>query len=235
VRKLGEQCAAEFIGVFVFVFIGAGAVILSSASGAGMLGVALATGLTMGVAVSALGHVSGGHFNPAVTVGAWVTGKIESGRAGLYILVQLLASVAAATLLRITLPKRIWQPTSLGATLLNPAAKSVGFTAPKGLLLEAVLTFFLVIVVFGTAIDGKSTFAGIAGLAIGLTIAIDVLFGGPLTGAAMNPSRAFGPELVQNDWANAWVWYVGPLFGGAVAALVYNFLYLGRSAEGAST
>ncbi len=88
---------------------------------------------------------------------------------------------------------------------------------------------------FGTAIDGKSTFAGIAGLAIGLTITIDVLFGGPLTGAAMNPSRAFGPDLVQNDWANWWVWWVGPLFGGAVAALVYNFLYLGRTTESAST
>jgi MIP family channel proteins len=238
VRKLGEQCAAEFLGVFVFVFVGAGAAILSTASGAGMLGVALATGLTMGVAISALGHISGGHFNPAVTVGAWVTGKVESPRAGLYILVQLLASAAAATLLRITLPKRIWEPTSLGATLLNPAAKSVGFTAPKGLLLEAAMTFFLVLVVFGTAIDDRGAFKAIAGLGIGLAITADILIGGILTGASMNPARSFGPALLSWNWSNFWIYILGPLAGAVIAAEVYWFFFLrsreeeGRESEG---
>lgn len=229
-RKLGEQLAAEFIGVFVFVFIGAGAAILSTASGAGMVGIALATGLALGVAISALGHISGGHLNPAVTVGAWVTGKIESGRAGLYIVVQLLASAAAATLLRVTLPKRIWEPSSLGATLLNPAAKSVGFTAPKGLLLEAAMTFFLVLVVFGTAIDDRGAFKAIAGLGIGLAVTADILVGGILTGASMNPARSFGPALLSWNWANFWIYILGPLAGAVIAAEVYWFFFL-RSRE----
>jgi glycerol uptake facilitator-like aquaporin len=92
--------------------------------------------------------------------------------------------------------------------------------------MEAVLTFFLVFVVFATAADPRGTFKSIAGLAIGLTITMDILAGGPLTGAAMNPARAFGPELIQNAWTNAWVWYAGPLVGAAVAALAYEFLYL---------
>ena len=93
-------------------------------------------------------------------------------------------------------------------------------------MIEAILTFFLVWVVFATAADPRGSFTSIAGLAIGLTITLDILFGGPLTGAAMNPSRAFGPELVDGDWADAWVWYLGPLLGGAVAALAYERLYL---------
>ena len=105
-----------------------------------------------------------------------------------------------------------------------------GVDASSAFLLEAVLTFCLVLVVFGAAVDTRGPFNSVAGLAIGLTISIDVLFGGPFTGAAMNPSRAFGPQLVGDHWSNGWVWYVGPLLGGAVAALTYTLLYL-RPAE----
>ena len=101
-----------------------------------------------------------------------------------------------------------------------------GITSTEAVVLEAILTFFLVWVVFATAADARGTFTSIAGLGIGLTITMDIFAGGPLTGAAMNPSRAFGPQLVGGHWANAWVWYVGPLAGGALAALLYEWLYL---------
>jgi glycerol uptake facilitator-like aquaporin len=111
---------------------------------------------------------------------------------------------------------------------LGVPALGHGVDATSGMLLEAIFTFLLVFVVFGAAVDSRGPFNAVAGLAIGLTIAIDVLFGGPFTGAAMNPSRAFGPQLVGNHWANGWVWYVGPLLGGAIAAGLYSFLYLNR-------
>ena len=109
----------------------------------------------------------------------------------------------------------------LGAPALTPQV-----SAGQGLVIEAVLTFFLVWVVFATAADPNGSFGKIAGLAIGFTISLDILMAGPLTGAMMNPARAFGPMLVQNVWGHFWVWYVGPLAGGAIAALLYELLYL---------
>ena len=226
-----RKLLAEFIGAGTLTFIGCGSIVVAAGiHDTSLIGVAVANGLAIGVMVCAMGYISGAHFNPAITFGALLTGRMERRLAVPYWVAQLSGAVVAASLVKVLLPRAATNAVHLGAPALGG-----GVDAFSGACLEAIFTFFLVWVVFGTAIDGKSTFAGIAGLAIGLTIAIDVLFGGPLTGAAMNPSRAFGPELVQNDWTNAWVWYVGPLFGGAVAALVYNFLYLGRSAEGAST
>jgi MIP family channel proteins len=183
--------------------------------------------------ISALGHISGGHFNPAVTVGAWVTGKIDTLRAPLYIVVQLAGAAAGAGLLRLTLSKKIWEPGSLGATAISSGAKAAGFTTPKGLLLEAVLTFALVLVVFATAIDERGTFKAIAGFGIGLIVTADVLVGGQLTGASMNPARSFGPALVAWKWADFWIYILGPLAGAVIAAEVYWFLFL-RPREGDS-
>ena len=139
----------------------------------------------------------------------------------MYWVVQLTAAVAAAALLHwfFTMSER--NAVQLGAPLLGS-----GITQWQGLVIEIVLTFFLVWVVFATAADPGGTFKSIAGLAIGLTITLDILMGGPLTGAAMNPARAFGPELIQNDWTNAWIYYAGPAIGGVVAAASYEWLYL---------
>jgi aquaporin TIP len=226
VRPLGEQLGAEFVGTFLFVFIGAGAATIAALTGAGTLPVAVATGLALGIMVSTMGHISGGHFNPAVTVGAWVTGKVDSLRAPLYIVAQLAGAAAGAGLLRLTLPKRIWEPGSLGATFINPQAKAFGFTAPKALLLEAVMTFALVLVVFGTAIDERGAFKIIAGFGIGLIVTADILLGGILTGASMNVARSFGPALVIWKWTDFWVYILGPLAGAVIAAEVYWFLFL---------
>jgi MIP family channel proteins len=226
VRPLHEQLAAEFIGTFVFVFVAAGAATIAALTGAGTLPVAVATGLILAIMISAMGHISGGHFNPAVTVGAWVTGKIDTLRAPLYIVAQLAGAAAGAGLLRLTLSKKIWQPGNLGATLINPQAKAFGFSTPKALLLEAVMTFALVLVVFATAIDERGTFKAIAGFGIGLVVTADALLGGILTGASMNPARSFGPALVIWKWTDFWIYILGPLAGAVIAAEVYWFFFL---------
>jgi glycerol uptake facilitator-like aquaporin len=112
------------------------------------------------------------------------------------------------------------------AVKLGVPAVGGGVNAGAAFGLEAIFTFFLAWVVFASAVDPRGTFKSIAGLAIGLTITIDILFGGPFTGAAMNPARAFGPQLVGSHWANGWVWYAGPALGATVAAVAYEFLYL---------
>lgn len=227
---------AEFVGTFTLVFVGAGSIltvgklfgpVISAPqaadvySGLTLVGVALAHGLAIGVMVSAMGHISGGHFNPAVTLGFVLTRRIAPSLAVVYWSVQFAAAAVAAALLRWLYAEPARKAAKLGAPVLGG-----GVSHWQGLVIEMVLTFFLVWVVFATAADPGGAFKSIAGLAIGFTITLDILMGGPLTGAAMNPARAFGPELIQRQWSDAWVWYVGPFVGGALAALAYEWLYL---------
>ena len=207
---------AEFVGTFALIFVGAGAVIYGD-----LVGIALANGLVIAVMVSAVGLISGGFFNPAITIAVAVTRRIAPTLAGVYLVVQLGAAALAALLLKWVLPHIAASNSHLGVPRLG-----TGVSAGKGVTIEAVLTFFLVWVVFATAIDPRGTFKQIAGLAIGLTITLDALMGLGLTGAAMNPARAFGPQLAGNHWSHFWVWYVGPIAGGAIAALIYEGLYL---------
>jgi aquaporin TIP len=211
-----RRCVAEFIGAFTLIFVAVSATLVA---GNDIVAVAFANGLVIAVMVSAVGHISGGHFNPAITIGFVITRRIAPVLAGLYILAQLLGATAGALLVRAVFPDGI--DTALGVPQLSDR-----LTVGQGVLVEGILTFFLVWVVFATAVDPRGTFKSIAGLAIGLTITLDVLAGGPLTGAAMNPARAFGPELVDGMWDDGWIYYVGPIVGGAVAALAYELLYL---------
>jgi aquaporin TIP len=213
-----RRSVAEFVGAFALTFVGAGAIM---ASGGDLLAVAGAHGLILAIMVTALGHISGAHFNPAVTFGFLVTRKIAPVLAGAYWLSQFVGATIAALLLKWIFPTDVVDGAKLGAPVLNDR---IGVGA--GLMLEVVMTFFLVWVVFATAADPRGAFTSIAGFAIGLTVGADILLGGPLTGAAMNPSRAFGPELVQNAWSDGWIWYLGPLIGAGVAALAYDLLYL---------
>jgi aquaporin TIP len=227
---------AEFVGTFALIFVGAGSILalttqfepaINSPQAQGVYGgltlvaVALAHGLVIAVMASAVGHISGGHFNPAVTLGFLVTRRIAPTLALVYWSVQFLGATAAAGLLRWLFSEHTRQLTNLGSPGLGG-----GVDHWQALVIELVLTFFLVWVIFATAVDPGGAFKSIAGLAIGLTITLDVLMGGPLTGAAMNPARAFGPELIARHWNDAWVWYVGPFVGGAIAALAYEWLYL---------
>jgi MIP family channel proteins len=217
-----RRAAAEFVGTFALIFVGAGSILTAGAvRDPTIVGVALSHGLTIAVMVSAVGHISGGHFNPAVTLGFLVTRRMEPVLAVVYWVTQLAAAVAGALLLWWIFPGNVVDAGKLGAPVLNSAIGSW-----EGVVLEGILTFFLVWVIFATAADPRGTFKSIAGLAIGLTISLDILIGGPLTGAAMNPARAFGPELVHNIWSDAWIWYAGPLVGGAAGALAYEWLYL---------
>jgi aquaporin Z len=213
----GRRAAAEFVGTFTLVFVGIGAIAVADG---GLTGVAFAHGLAIGVMASAVGHISGAHFNPAVTFGFLVTRRIQPALGAVYMATQMLAAIAAALLVRWLLP------TGGDAVAAGTPAVGTGVGALEATVLEAILTFFLVWVIFATAVDPRGTFKSIAGLAIGLTITLDILAAGPLTGAAMNPARAFGPELASSTWSDAWVWYVGPLIGGALAALAYEWLYL---------
>ncbi|HYS72951.1 MAG TPA: MIP family channel protein [Thermoplasmata archaeon] len=226
-----RKAVAEFVGAFTLIFIGAGAVLTAgTTSTSDLLLVALAHGLAIGVMVSALAHVSGGHFNPAVTFGALVSRQISPRLAGVYWIAQLLGGVGGAAMLALIFPQNVWQGYHLGTPALGTAA-SVGWDVGvgTGILVEAVLTFFLVFVIFGTGIDPKGSFNAVGGFAIGLTISIDIMMGGPLTGAAMNPARWFGPAIVSGFFDNWYVYWVGPLIGGAIAALLYRYVFLENS------
>jgi MIP family channel proteins len=210
-----SPCIAEAIGTFALIFIGIGAIHANP----GLLGVALAHGLTIAVMVSATGHISGGHLNPAVTLGAFVGGKIELKDAIRYWVSQLIGATVAAFVC-LGLLGRIG--------VIDGTPQLGGGTSPlAGIVIEAITTFFLVFVVYGTAIDARGPKIG--GLAIGLTIALDILFAGPLTGGAMNPARVFGPALAVSFWSTHYVYWVGPLLGGAAAGWVYKTCFLSKS------
>lgn len=223
ITRMWRPCLAELIGAFALTFIGAGAIITNQSLGSagfGLVGIALAHGLVLAIFVSATGHISGGHINPAVTFGFIITRRMDPWLGLSYIISQLLGAYIAGGLLIAIFPQDIWRAVALGAPQLGgPVATNAGL----GLLIEAVLTFFLVFTVFATAVDPRGP-KSIAGFGIGLVLVFDILMGGPLTGAAMNPARAFGPMLAGNIWNDWWVYWVGPLLGGGIAALVYHYL-----------
>ena len=223
-----QKLAAEFLGTFALVFFGAGAIcadqFLHGAGGVGLIGVALANGLALAIMISALGHISGGHFNPAVTIGYWVTRRLNTIDVILYWVAQLAGAIAAAFLLRAIIPEDTWRAVALGTPQF-----ARDFPRSAGMALEATATFFLVLTVFATTLDDRGTFRSIAGFGAGLMYALGVIVAEPFTGGALNPARAFGPALAATHWANQGVFWVGPLAGGFVAALLYDFLYLKRA------
>ena len=216
---------AEFIGTFALIFVGVGSIATNYIirgenirTTVDLTSIALAHGFTIAVMVTATAAVSGGHLNPAVTFGAWLTKKIDLKDAFGYVIVQCLGAIFAASLLKLAIPLDTLQAVNLGTPSLGE-----GETPFMGLILESILTFFLVFVVFGTAVDFRAPKVG--GLFIGLTVALDILVGGPLTGAAMNPARYLGPALVNGDLNYFWLYWIGPLAGGAVAALLYHYVF----------
>ena len=218
-----RKAIAEFIGSFGLTFAVGGAITTGFfTEAATVVAVAIAAGLMLSIMVSALGHISGGHFNPAVTFGFLVTGRITPSTAVMYWIFQFAGGVFAALILR-----AVWDSSVIAATSFGAPRLAEGVSNLEGFLLEMVLTFFLVLVVFATAVDKEGAFRMVAGFAIGLTIGVDILIGGPLTGAAMNPQVAFGLQLVGDGWTgDSWIYYIAPPVGGAIAALLYDRLYL---------
>lgn len=216
---------AEFVGTALFVFFGAGSIVANAASAnsLGGLGTALAHGVGMAVIVTMTMSISGGHHNPAVSVGLWLAQKIDGPTLGRYVAAQLVGAVVGALLVKGLFPAGAARVTSLGTPQVSD---TLGLFS--GIGAEALLTFFLVSVVFGTAVSAQAPKVG--GFGIGLAIFVCALVAGPLTGAAMNPARAFGPALVSWDWHGQAVYWIGPLLGATAAGALWKFVLLPRDA-----
>lgn len=212
-----RNLVVEFIGTFALIFIGAGALAIDKG---GLVGVALAHGLVIVAFAYAYGHISGTHINPAVTLGLLVAGEIRFAAAIGYWIVQFAGGIAGALVLKAVLPV----DGDLGVTIL---ADNVSVT--QGLFVEIILTFFLVNTIFNTAVSGKAR--NLAGLAIGLTLVFCILMGGPLTRASLNPARTLGPAIASGNYADLWLYFVGPFIGAVLAALLYIGVLKEKDAE----
>jgi len=203
---------AEFVGTFTLIFAGVGAI----AIGADLVGVALAHGLALAIMITAVMAVSGGHLNPAVTIGLWAAGKFPASRIAGYLIAQVAGAFVAAVLIKLGLPDQ----TAVAGT--GTPTLAAGVSVGSAILLEAVLTFFLVFTVLGTAVDKRAPKLG--GLLIGLSVTMGVLVAGPITGAALNPARHLGPALLAGGafLGQFWIYWVGPVLGGVLAGVLYR-------------
>ncbi|HSJ65653.1 MAG TPA: MIP/aquaporin family protein [Gemmatimonadaceae bacterium] len=220
-----RHAVAEFIGTFALVFVGSGVLLLARATGQpiSLLEIALAHGLILAVMVTATMRVSG-HLNPAVTIGFLATRRIAPLMGLVYIVAQLLGAIIAAYVLKSVYPEADFMTARAGGTMVDTS-----ITTGQAYLLEAIATFFLVFVVFGTAVDPRSPKVG--GLAIGFTLAAGILAIGPLTGGSLNPARSFGPAVATGLWEGQFIYWLGPILGGVAAAALYEWLFLRRSVE----
>jgi MIP family channel proteins len=217
-RDWYRNALVEAVGTFALIFVGAGSIIATG--GQNLVAIALAHGLAIGVMVASAGHISGGVYNPALVCGLVATRRMTPSRGGYYVVSQLVGALLAALALKVLFPA-----TEVSAVGLGTPQLGQGIGAGAGVLAEIIMTFFLMYAVFGVAVDLRGARA-IGGLVIGLTITIDIFVGGGLTGAAMNPARWFGPAVIQGVFGDWWVWWVGPIVGAVIAALVWNGIYL---------
>ena len=216
---------AELVGTFALVFIGSGSIIATAAArmDSALIAVALAHGIILAVMVSATMRISG-HFNPAVTIGFLTARRIEPIMAGVYIAAQIMGAILAAYALKGLLPAVITEATRVGGQSIASE-----ISAGQAMGLEAIATFFLTFVIFGTAVDPKAPRIG--GLAIGLTIAACIFAIGPFTGGSMNPARSLGPAVASGVFEGQAVYWIGPIVGAVLAALLYDTLFIRRDRE----
>ncbi len=210
-----RKLVAEIVGTFALIFIGAGSIV---ASGQDIVAVALAFGLAMALLVSTLNHVSGALFNPALTLGLWVTRRLDTLNTVAYIVAQLIGAVLAALALVALFPENLRDNVNLGTPLLGG-----GVTFAQGVGIEGILTAFLMLAVFGTLLDKRGPSVG--GFGVGLVLTMDILAAGRFTGAAVNPARAFGPALMDSTWDDHLVYWIGPIIGAVAAALLYHYVF----------
>ena len=225
--SLPQKLLAEFIGTFTVVFAAIGAICAdqylhaAGQANAGILPYAFAYGFAAAAMFSCLAHVSGAHFNPAISIGLWVSKRLGTFHALFYCVAQLLGAAGAAYLLSLIIPESAWRPVSLGSTDLAP-----DFTRMHAMLLEALLTFFVVFVYSWASFGSEGGENRFGGFAMGLAIVAGVFVGAPFTGASMNPARTFGPAIAAHHWVNHGVYWVGPLFGGIIATVLYERIFL---------
>lgn len=215
-----RMLAAEFVGTFALMLVGGGAIIVSG--GQDLVAIALAHGLILAVMVSATMHISGGQFNPSVSIALALIGKQPWPRAAAFIVTQCLGAVAAAMILKHTM-SGVYEIGTIGATLGSlTSGEKVNLMA--ALVLEVIATFFLMFTIMGTAVDGRGVgkVMSVGGFGIGLTVAACILCIGPLTGASMNPARSLGPALVAGAWDAHWLYWVAPIIGASIAGVLYQ-------------
>jgi aquaporin Z len=217
-RDWVKLVVVEFLGTFALIFAGVGAIIQTQ--GGDLVAIGLAHGLAIGLFVAAAGHITGGVYNPALAVGLVAARRLDPVRGAVYIVAQLAGGVVAAWFLTMIYPDAARDAVNLGVPAVGE-----GFSTGNAFFVEIIMTFFLMFVVFGVAIDHR-TGRAISGLAIGLTITMDIYAGGAVSGAIMNPARAFGPALVEGDFGDHWIWWVAPIVGAVIAALLYNDVLL---------
>ncbi|MBT2733484.1 MIP/aquaporin family protein [Bacillus sp. ISL-7] len=209
-----KKLISEFLGTYFLVFAGTGAIVINELTKSlTHVGIALTFGLVVMALIFTFGHLSGAHFNPAVTIGFLIHGDINKKDALYYIVTQLIAGIAAS----VTLFSLFGNIASLGTTL------------PRGswgqsFILEFILTFFLMMVIFGSAVHGKAV-KSFAGIAIGATVGLEAMFAGPICGASMNPARSIGPAVVSGTTQHLWVYIVATILGAACAAIIYKILH----------
>ncbi len=211
--ELARRALAELLATFALVFAGCGAIITDVTSGGalGVLGIGIVFGLVITAMIYATGHLSGAHINPAVTIAFALTRHFPAREVAVYITAQVAGGVLAAVCLLVVWPD---QPADLGVTL--PAVP-----APSALLYEAILTAILMFVIMAVATDTRAV-GSAAAIAIGATVGLDAIFGGPVTGASMNPARSLSPALVSGEWGSIWIYLLGPVVGAAAGALAYQ-------------
>lgn len=228
-HSLPQKLFAEFFGTFAVIFTAIGAIAadqylrVANQQGLTPLGIACAYGLTYAVMIVALGHISGAHLNPAVTLGFWVTKRLGTVQSLLYWVAQLAGALAAAYLLLAILPEANWRAEVLGAVTPN---LEPDMTRLHAMLLEGALTFMVVFVFFATTVGEKAEHRRTHGFAAGLALLVASIFALPFTGASFNPARTFGPALATHHWTNHGVYWVGPLLGAVLAAVLYDKIYL---------
>ena len=232
-----SKLIGEFVGTFALCFVGGAGVISAKAAGASdgmvLLTAAFAHGLVLFVFVAATMNVSGAHFNPAVTIAMWFNKRIDTGGAIAYLITQFIASIAAGGVLALMAlfggSSEAWTEAARNAALGNPSFDTVNLALPAVIGIEMVLTFFLVFVIWGAAVDKRHT--GFAALAIGFVVAADILAAGSITGASMNPARSFGPGFVTfllpgnhlpTFWTLQIAYFAGPILGGLAAGIIYE-------------
>jgi MIP family channel proteins len=219
---LKQRVFVEALGTFLLVFLGAGAIITSSyffpLGSSQLLIVALAHGIALGIAVTIAMGISGGHINPAVTIAMLVTRRIKAGEAAAYIVAQVIGALIGAVAL-LGFPAQAGALVGWGAPALGS-----GISVLQGIFIEALITFVLVIAVFGTCVDKRAP--KIAGFGVGLALFTGILVAGPFTGAAANPARALGPEIATLNFTNWYVYWIGPVLGAVIAALLYEYFVL---------
>lgn len=219
-----KKYLSEFLGTFALIFIGAGSVcadyylMKGGAQGFGLLGISVAFGLVVVAVVYSLGYVSGAHINPAVTVSMVVMKRMDADTGFMYIVSQLTGALFAGFLLRILFPE------ALSSVFLGTCTLGAGVTVMQAIVMEAVITFLLVFVVYATVIDKRATPA-LAGLTIGVVVIFGVMIGGTISGGALNPARVFGPAIASGHLDMHYIWWVGPIAGGIIAGFVYEFLF----------